>query len=153
MPTLARAPFAAYAEGKPLTDRNAHVMANAAALQAQSDLDALVMSLGGGQAVPPINVVETDAGGQVINVVADTPVLPVGYTLTSIIAVAVKDGDPSPELVRETFADEDTSTPYSINLTVGVAGTYQVGTFCKFERTADAKAFYSEAVRDQVVVA
>lgn len=153
MPQLARDPWQAAVRGLPLTDRNRHIQANAAALQGQSDLNNLVMSVAGGQAIPPDNVVESDAGAQVINVTADAPTLPPGYTLTSIIVVAVLDGDPSPVLIRTTFANEDTSTPYSIDVDVGVAGTYQVGTFCEFERTADAQAFYSEAVRDQVVVA
>lgn len=153
MPLIARAPFTEAAAGQPMTDRNKHVQLNVAALQGDANMNDLVMSVSSGSSVPPDNVVEADAGGQQITITADAPTSPVGYTLTAIQAAAVLDGDPSPVLIRTTFAGEDTSAPYSITLPVGVAGTYQTACWCKWTRDSDSHVFYSAAVRDQLVVA
>lgn len=153
MPAIARAPWQAAVRGSPLTDRNRHVQANAAALKGQSDLNALVMSVSSGSSIPPINVVASDGTGQVLNIVAETPTPPIGYTLTAIQAAAVLDGDPSPVLIRTTIDGEDESTPFSIDLDVGEAGTYQWGCWCKWTRDADSIIFYSAAVRGQQAIA
>jgi len=146
MPLLARAPWTAAVEGLPLTDRNLHVKANAAGLKDETDLTNLVMSWSGGNAVPPITV-EATPGVLLITVTAVTPTLPPGYTLTSIVAACCLDGDPSPKFTVDTIAGEDEETPYSIVLEDLTAALYQVGCWCKFERTSDGKVFYSAAVR------
>jgi len=152
MPTFARNPFIFAVRGLPLTARNKHVQVNVPALKGESDLNKLIMSISGGQAVPPVNVVETDAGAQVINITADAPTTPPGYTLGSIHAAAVLDGDPSPVIIRTTYVGYHQAAPYSIDIDVGTAGTYQTGCWCVFTRDSDGLIFMSAAVRDQVVV-
>ncbi len=153
MPAIARAPFVAAVRGRPLTARNIHIQASAAALKDQTDLNLLVMSLATGQALPPENVVPSDATGQILNITADTPTPPIGYTLTAIQGAAIEDGDPSPVLVKTTFVGEDVTTPYTIDIDVLVGGTFQYACWCKWTRDSDSVIFYSTAVRGTQIVA
>lgn len=148
MPQLARDPWQAAVRGLALIDRNRHIQASALALKDQSTLDDLVMSVSSGSAVPPVNVVATP-GVKTITITADAPPVPPGYTLTSLVGAAIKDGDPSPALDNPTFAAEDVSTPYSIVITTDLAGVHQWGCWAKWLRVADNKIFYSVAVRGQ----
>jgi len=148
MPQLARDPFQAFVRGKTLTDRNAHIQASALALKNQANLNALVMSKSSGSSVPPASW-EATGGVKTITLTPVAPELPVGYTLTSMIGAAVKDGDPSPFITRDTFVGFDETTPYSIAITTLEAGVHQWGVWCKFTRTSDSKIFYSEALRGQ----
>jgi len=152
MPALARRPFDLAVRGLPLTARNKHIQENVAVLQGESDLNNLVMSVSGGNAVPPATMTPSDAGAQVLNVVLTAPTLPVGYTISSMVAAACLDGDPSPVLTVTTFVGFDEAPPYSIDLAVGVAGTYQVGGFVMYIRTADSRLFTSAALRDQQII-
>lgn len=153
MPAIARAPFIASVRGLPLTARNRHIQASAAALKDQTDLNLLVMSVATGQALPPENVVPSDATGQILNITADTPTPPIGYTLSAIQGAAIEDGDPSPVLVKTTFVGEDVTTPFTIDIDVLVGGTFQYACWCKWTRDADSVLFYSTAVRGTQVVA
>jgi len=146
MPQLARDPWQNWVTGKPLTGRNKHIQASAAALKGETDLAKLVMSVAGGQAVPPEGESFTP-GTLLITAAADTPVAPVGYTLTSMIAACCLDGDPSPVLAVATVAIEDVETPFSCVLEGLTAALYQVGIWCKWTRDSDSKVFYSTAVR------
>ena len=51
-------------------------------------------------------------------------------------------------IIRTTFAGATSVTPYSINLAVGVAGTYQVGGWVNYVRDSDGRGFISAALRD-----
>ncbi len=153
MPAIARAPWIAAIRGQPLTARNRHIQASAKALKDQTDLNLLVMSVAGGQALPPENVVPSDATGQILNLTADTPTPPIGYTLTAIQGAAVEDGDPSPVLTKTTFVGEDVTTPYTIDIDVLVGGTFQYACWCKWTRDSDSVIFYSTAVRGTQIIA
>lgn len=151
MPSGARRPWEYAVRGLPLTDRNRHVQANVAALQGDANLDDLVMSVSTGSSVPPASMTPSDAGAQVLNVILVAPTLPVNYTLEWMEAAAVLDGDPSPVLTRTTFWDQDDTAPYSIDLAVGVAGTYQVAGWCHF---ASLGVYYASiALRATQVIA
>lgn len=149
MPQLARDPFQAFVRGMALTDRNAHIQASALALKDQANLNALVMSKSSGSSVPPASCTATP-GVKTITLVPVAPELPVGYTLTAMIGAAVKDGDPSPFIVRDTFVGFDQTSPYSIVITTLEAGVHQWACWCKFTRTSDSKIFYSDALRGTV---
>lgn len=153
MPVEARRPFTLAVRGLPLTDRNKHVQVNVAALIDQADLDLLVMSVASGNAIPPVNVIPADGGGQTISWTADAPASPPGYTLAVVYGVAVEDGDPSPVLTRTTFAGQVVAGPWAGSVDVETAGDFQFGLFALWLRDADDRQFISAAVRSQVVVA
>lgn len=153
MPVIARQPFLFAVRGIAMTDRNKHVQLNVPALQGDANLNHLVMSVASGAAVPPATMTPSDAGGQVLTVALTAPTPPAGHTLSNMIAAAVLDGDPSPVLIRTTFVGVDPAAPYSIDLAVGVAGTYQVAGWCDWLRASDGLHFMSAALRDQQAIA
>lgn len=153
MDNIARAPWETAVQGKPLTPRNRHIQANLAALQGEADLNNLVMSVASGQALPPENVVPADGGAQTLNITGDAPTAPVGYTATALLGLAIEDGDPSPIYIATIYTGTGGPPPWSIDLEVQAAGTYQWGTFLCWTRNADGTYFYSTAVRGQQVIA
>ena len=148
MPQLARDPWQTAIKGLPLTDRNQHVKENVVPLTDQSDLNLLVMSVSSGQSVPPVNESFTPGVG-LITCLAEAPVSPVGYTLTSMTAAVCLDGDPSPVFITETHAGEVLVAPYSVEITDLDTAPYQCAMWCKFTRDSDSAVFYSSAVRGQ----
>jgi len=151
MPQLARNPFQAAVRGRALTDRNRHVQASAAALNGESDLNNLVMSVASGSATLPTGMSAAGAAGQ-IDITGTPADPPVGYTLEAIVAVAVEDGDPSPGYSATTYAEEVTSAPWAVSISGLAAGDYQVGIFAEYSRDSDSETFYSEAIRSQETV-
>ena len=149
MPLLARTPFDLAVRGMSITNRNSHIGRNAKVLKGQTTLDKYVMSVAGGNALPPENVVVTPAAKKA-TITADAPTLPDGYTLKSIVAALIEDGKPTESWDHVTFADKDETTPYSITITVDKAAKFQYGVWCIMNRTADAKDFASAAVRGTV---
>lgn len=153
IPQPARIPWITAAKGQPLTARNLHVQKNAAALQGKANLNDLVMSISSGASVPPATITPADAGRQTLTIGATAGTTPPGYTIIGICFAAVRDGDPSPVLVRDTFAESDVVAPYTVDLAVGVAGDYQCAAFMVYLRDSDDQVFYSAALRDQQAVA
>lgn len=148
MPQLARDPWQAAIRGQPLTDRNKHVQVNVPVLKDETTLDLLVMSVSSGQSVPPVNESFTP-GSSLITCLAEAPVAPVGYTLTSMTAAVCLDGDPSPVFTTRTLAGEVLVAPYSVEITDLSTEPYQCAMWCKFTRDSDSVIFYSSAVRGQ----
>jgi len=152
MPSKSREPWVAAVRGLPLTARNRHVQENVAVLQGEADLDNLVMSVAGGQAIQPANVVTADGADGTATWTADAPTAPVGYTLIDVYGVAVLDGDPSPALTRTTYDANAGAAPWAGAIDVPTDGTYQVGVFACWQRDSDSRLFYSTADRTQVAV-
>ncbi|TEU08462.1 MAG: hypothetical protein E3J25_11960 [Anaerolineales bacterium] len=154
MPLLARQPFTAAITGLPLTARNKHIQENVAELQGDADLDDLVMSVAGGQAIPPASVVSAEVPAGSIQLTIVAPIAPVGYTIGRYDAAAVEDGDPSPVLVRSTYAGS--VLPPGLVITIAVTETtvtFQWGCWVQYTRDSDSKVFYSAAVRGQQAIA
>ncbi|MBA7527120.1 hypothetical protein ES705_19294 [subsurface metagenome] len=153
IPQPARIPWITAVKGRPLTARNLFIQKNVPALIDDANLDDLVMSVSSGASVPPATITPADGGGQSLTIAATAGTTPPGYTLIGICFAAVLDGDPSPLLVRDTFAESDVVDPYTVDLAVGVAGSYQCAAFMVYLRDSDERVFYSAALRDQQDVA
>jgi len=153
MGTYARAPWISFVAGKPLTARNKHIGESVGVLQAQADMDNLVMSVATGQALPPVTITPADAGGQVLTIACTVPAAPIGYTLEACLMLGVLDGDPSPVIIRQTFEARDIMAPFSQDLAVGVAGDYQCAAIVEYTRDSDGSTHYSDALRDQQAIA
>jgi len=146
LPQLARDPWQAAVRGLALTDRNRHIQANVAILEDEVDMNELVMSVSSGQAIPPDSATFVPTAGTItVTPVAPTP--PVGYTLTSMTAAYVPDGDASAKLTPTTVAAEETEAPYEIVFTTVPVDLYQCAIWIKWTRDSDSKIFYSAAVR------
>jgi len=147
-----RYPFWLAAVGNPLTDRNVFVRESLSLLIDQADLDLLVLSVAGGNALNLANIVTADGADGTVAVTADAPTAPSGYTLLGSRGVAVLDGDPSPVIVRTGYFAEAAAAPWAFAIDVPADGTYQVGVYAFWKRDADGQQFTSIADRTQVAV-
>lgn len=152
MPMATRYPFIYSIRGRPLTARNRHIQVNVPALQGETTLDKLVMSVATGQAVPPATANAIDGGGQTIQVTATAPTVPAGYTLGAIQCAAIEDVDPNEATAGFTFFAQKSAPSYIIDVDVLAAGEFQIATWCYFTRDSDGQNFYSAALRAQVTV-
>jgi len=141
-PALVTAPWAAYAQGKVLTDRNAFGKFNIAPLQGETDLDNLILSPGALGGLPPIAVTPTPGSGQ-ISLAIDAPtVIPDGWTINMAVAAVVKDQDPQTETEYTITAGSDSTSTYAVVLTGLDAVLYQCRAWLVWNRP-DGKLAYS----------
>lgn len=152
MGVQARLPFQNAVRGVAMTDRNKHIQENVAALVDDPDMDDLVMSVATGQAIIPINVTAVDGTNGRVACFAEAPPAPVGYTLSYIVGVAVREGDPSPALSPTCYEASDAAAPYAFDIFCLEDVEFQVGIFARWIRDSDQRGFCSDAVRFQVVV-
>lgn len=145
-----QAPWAAYAEGQPLTDRNALTKFNIPALRAGSDLTGFVGSPGakGGLPVASLSVA---AASDVITATIGAPTLPAGWTISKAVAVAIKDVDPHGNLDYTSVSGTDAVTPYAPTMAVAGAGTYLVSAWFVFQKP-DMSLAYGPSSNSTVVV-
>jgi len=152
MGVQARLPFQNAVRGIAMTARNKHIQTNVAALIDDANMNDLVMSIAGGNAIVPINVTAVDGTNGRVACFAEAPPAPPGYTIGYMVGVAVADGDPSPALSPLCYENSDPTAPYAFDITCNIDGVYQVGIFARWVRDSDLKGFVSEAVRFQVTV-
>ena len=130
-PQLFRDPWTANASGKPYTDRNKFLAINVPLLQGDANLADLAMSQQtNGAPAPTISSVTPGVG--TLTVVGVMATLPVGWTAVGLIAAAIPDGDPNPELNPAVVANEDQSDPYSILLSGLAAASHRVGLWSEY---------------------
>jgi len=152
MPQLARDPFEYAVRGIPMTARNKHIQLNVAALQGQSDLNALVMGVSSGGAIPFATAPGVDGADGTITCTATPGVAPAGMTLSQAVGAACLDGDPSPVLTVTTTIGDKSSEPYTFVVTVATDDTYQFACWPIYTRDSDGLKFAGAPIRSQVVV-
>lgn len=121
----ATAPFAAFATGKPLTDRNAFLKFNVKALRAGSTWATFVGSPGAAGGVPLSSFTATGGVGAITTVVA-APTPPTGWTLTKTVAVARINDDPHSTTDFTIAEASATATPWEPSFSGLAAGSYIV---------------------------
>jgi len=146
-PSLLTAPWAAYAEGKVLTDRNAWTKFNLPVLRGESDLDNMVLSPGALGGLPPASMAITPGSGQLtVDVTAPSPV-PSGWTIAKAVVAAIRDQDPDTGTLFTITAGEDSTSTYQVVLTGLAAQLYQVRAWLVWNRP-DGKLAYSPDIAD-----
>jgi len=146
-PALVTAPWAAYATGKVLTDRNAFTKFNLPQIRGEADLDLLTLSPGALGGLPPASMVITPGSGQLSVAVNAPSVLPTGWTIAAAVVAAIRDQDPDTGVLTEITAGEDTTSTYTIVLTGLSANLYQVRAWLRWTRP-DGKLAYSPDLKD-----
>jgi hypothetical protein len=134
-PSDFRTPWAAYAKGLVMTDRNAWIKLNNSNLRSQLDLEGIILSPGaaGGLTVQPDLV--GSAGTITVALTPPSP-LPAGWSILSAIGAAILDQDPqNPEDFR-IVAGSDMTDPYTIALTGLTPGDYRAAGWFVFQRSA-----------------
>lgn len=143
-PAEAQAPWTLFAQGQPLTDRNAFIGQNVKALRAGTDMSAVVGSPGakGGLSAASISV---SGGSGSLAVTLGAPTLPDGWAIVEAVAIAVPAGDPHTATNHAMYVSTDTSSPYVPTLSGIPAGTYEVSAWFKFTK-ADGSTAYGPSI-------
>jgi len=148
-PALVTDPWAAYATGKKLTDRNAFTKFNLPILRDAGTLDDFIGSPGALGGLPPTAAVSTPGNDQLSIAVTAPSVVPQGWTVYSAIAMAIREQDPDSGILYTITAGEDLTSAYVIVLT-GLADSveYQYRAWLKWNRP-DGSFAYSPSIGGQ----
>ena len=149
-PTAVRAPWDAFAAGRPFTGVNKFVGENNRLLVGEVDLSAALMSPGARGGLPPAGVVAaTGAGsGEVIVTVTPPSQLPEGWTVSMVAAAAVPDQDPTGIFTGPFVADTEVNPATPISLTgFGSAENLMTFGWVVYEKP-DGSLAYSVSVSD-----
>jgi len=130
-----RTPWAAYARGLVMTDRNAFFKQNIPVLRESLDLVGIILSPGanGGLTVNP--TVTGGAGSITIGLSAPSP-LPPGWTIVQAVGAAILDQDPHAPTSLEIHTGTDLTDPFSIIINGLDPGDYQAAGWFVFQRSA-----------------
>lgn len=147
MPPAVVAPWAAYAVGKPMTDRNAFTKFNNGPLREETDLASLVLSPGALGGLPPASMVATPGDDQITVTVTPPTGTPTGWSIVEAVAACIVDQDPQTETLYDVTAGTDATDPYSIVLSGLSEVLYEVQCWLVWQRP-DGKLAYSPSIRD-----
>jgi len=144
-PSLLQAPWDLYATGQVLTGRNAFVGQNTRVLRSQTDLTNMILSPGAKGGIIPASMTPT-GGALQISVDLVAPSLPTGWTITQMVAVAIRDQDPQTEVLYSMASGFDATSTYQVILTGLAAATdYLVGAWFEYEKP-DGSVAYSASL-------
>jgi len=147
-PALFVEPWARYASGKVLTDRNAFTKFNLAALRGLADLDQFVFSPGAFGGLPPASAVCTPGNDQLAFAITAPTVVPTGWTVAAAVAAVIPQQDPASGVLYQISAGEDLTAAYSITITGLIsAQEYRWGCWLRWTRP-DGKTAFSTALTD-----
>lgn len=140
-PALVTDGWNAYADGQPMTGRNAFAKFNVSDLRDASDLTNFVMSPAAKSGPVAAGAVFTPGDDQ-ITVTITAPELPQGWTIASAIAAAIQQQDPQDGTLFTWAAGEDDTSTYEVVLTgLESATTYVCGAWFKFLRPDGSFAY------------
>lgn len=148
---LMRAPWNRFAVGQIPVGRNSYMGQNLAATRGETDLDLYIGSPGAKGGLPPVSMVLTTVASLGLEAVIVGPTPPTGWTLTAAIITAMIDQPPEDVVTDAIQEIEDTSTPYSCDLTGLTAVTYQVQGWLKWAK-ADGSIAYGASLSDTILV-
>lgn len=156
---IAREPWVAEAQRRPVTDRNMYIKANLPPLRGAADMSGFVGSNGAKGGLPPSAVVAADSTTpNAIDVTVTSPAAPTGWTLFAVQAVAVRDRDPALTPTEFVHEIEDT-TPVTAGDTVltipdcVVAGVYYVAAWTKWQKPDGSFAYGASLTDGPVTIA
>src|SRR5436190_7363889 len=130
-----RAPWAAYAKGQVMTDRNAWIKKNLANLRDGADLNGIILSPGAAGGLAGVPTIAGSAGGINFTMAAPTP-LPPGWTVVKMVGAAILDQDPQTEVEYTIHAGTDETTPFNVALSGLAAGVVQAIAWFVYVRSA-----------------
>ena len=134
MPAAAQEAWNAYAQGQPMTGRNAFAKFNVAPLQGQTDLTNFVMSPSA-RSGPIAQAATFTPGNDLVTVDITAPALPSGWTIVEAVAAAIRQQNPSSGVLYTVTAGVDATSTYQIVLSgLASAQTYVCGAWFKYLR-------------------
>lgn len=124
-PAGLRAPWDAFASGRPFTGMNKFVGENRLAQTTDTDFDTFLASPGARGGIPPSAVAATTGSGSgEIDLAITAPAgTPTGWTLTKAVAVGFEQQSPQVRFDQTFVIDENAVAPYGITLAGFTAAT------------------------------
>jgi hypothetical protein len=146
---ITRAPWEAFAKGRPFTAMNSFVGENLRLIRGEADMDLFYASPGaGGGLAFPTGVASTGAGSGQVDADLTAPTLPTGWTIISAHAMAFRQQAPDDIFLGVLVEGSDAAAPYEITLSgLGAAASCVVSMWFEYEKP-DGKTAYSVAVTD-----
>lgn len=149
---LLQAPWNRFAVGQVITGRNAFIGRAVVALRSEVDLANFIGSPGAKGGLAASTVAAADGTGA-IDVTFTLPTAPTGWTLQAAVAAAIIDQDPATEDSYQSYAAEETSTPWTtVTIPSTPAGDYVVVGWLRWAK-ADGSIAYGPSLLDTVTVA
>jgi len=138
-------PWAAYAKGKQLTDRNAFTKFNLPVLREETDLANFVFSPGALGGLPPTAVVATPGSGQLSIAITAPSQVPTDWVIAAAHAAVILDQDPQTDSDYEIQEGEDATSAYVVVITGLAAALQRVGAWLEWTRP-DGLIAYSPSI-------
>lgn len=144
------APFAAFATGKQLTDRNAYLKFNVASLRSGTDWTNYFGSPGAGGGIP-LSAFSASGGSGTIATTVTAPTPPTGWSLAKVVATARINDDPHTTTDDAITTASATSTPWQPAFSALAAGTYEVSAWPVWD-TGGGKLAYGASLNHTATV-
>lgn len=154
-PAIVRAPWEAFAQGRPFLPVNKFVGENNRLLNGKTDFATAIMSPGAKGGLPPQAVVVANGAidGDVDVTVTVPQVLPDGWSIKRVCAAAHLEQDPTGIFGGPFVAGEDLAAPYVISLSgFDVGDEVRAYGWVEYEK-ADGSAAFSVSLNGSIVVA
>lgn len=151
---VARAPWEAFSQGKPLIPRNALIRSNSRNLSYPSvpaNLALMVFSPGANGGLPPTGITPTPGDGT-ITVAVDVPdPPPTGWTIAMAAGVVIEDQEPDAVFPGYVQSQTDETSTYSLAFT-GLTNetTYRIGVWLVWNKP-DGTLAYSISLNDSAM--
>jgi len=148
---LLRAPWDRFAVGQKFVGRNSYLGKNIAVLRGDALMTQYIGSPGAKGGLPPSTLVTTTVAAGGIEAVVTAPAPPTGWTLTSAICTYLKDQTPELTVGDVVQEIEDTSAPYSCDVTGLDTVSYVVQAWLKWAKP-DGSIAYGVSISDTITV-
>lgn len=146
---LGKAPWNAFATGRPFTGFNTFIGDNVRFSRGEADFAKFIGSPGARGGIPPVSVTaSTGSGSGELDIAFSNPSEPDGWTITNAIAVAFPDQAPDALFGGPMVEGEDSSTFNAITLSgLGAATLCVAAGWLKWEKP-DGNVAYSVSLTD-----
>lgn len=154
-PAVVRAPWDAFAQGRPFLPVNKFVGENNRLLNANPSMESAIMSPGARGGLPPVAVAAANgvADGEIVVTVTVPDVLPDGWVITAVHAAAALEQDPTGIFSGPFPAGSDAAAPYEVTLSgFALADNVVAYGWIEYEKP-DGRSAYSVSLSDAVVIA
>lgn len=153
----AQAPWFLFAKGRPLTDRNAWIKANLAALRGTLidpvvDLDGMVISPGANAGLAAAGIAHASGGAGALAITLTAPALPAGWAVVAAHCIAMLQRDAHTSTNYTSYYATDAVAPYVPTFAALPTGTYDAFAWFEFTKP-DGSTAYSPSLFAQQAVA
>lgn len=148
---IMRSPWDRFAVGQKFVGRNSYLGKNIAVIRGDANMADYIGSPGAKGGLPPVSMALATAAGGGIECVVVAPAIPTGWAVVAAQATFLKDQTPEAVVGDIIVEGEDTSDPFSIDVTGLGTVLYWVQAWIKWTK-ADGTVAYGPSLADSIVV-